>query len=81
LATSPRSPSTAAHPAVAALAARAGASQFAAFNDRTVDGPYRYQDHLDSKGITTSKALVLEGGWKAWRAAFGEDAELTSGAK
>ncbi|BEJ11539.1 hypothetical protein CspHIS471_0109610 [Cutaneotrichosporon sp. HIS471] len=29
-----------------------------------------YQDWLDAHGITSSKALVLQGGWKSWLAAF-----------
>lgn len=29
-----------------------------------------YQDWLDSEGISSSKALVLAGGWQAWAAAF-----------
>ncbi|KAJ6631204.1 Rhodanese-like domain-containing protein [Mycena sp. CBHHK59/15] len=36
-----------------------------------------YQDALDEKGITISRALVLEGGIKAWAAAYGEDEHLT----
>lgn len=39
---------------------------------------HRYQDHLDAKGLTTSKAVVLEGGWKAWQKAYGQDAKLTT---
>ncbi|KLT40411.1 hypothetical protein CC85DRAFT_287513 [Cutaneotrichosporon oleaginosum] len=29
-----------------------------------------YQDWLDAQGVTSSQALVLKGGWKAWLAAF-----------
>ncbi|TFY61638.1 hypothetical protein EVG20_g6980 [Dentipellis fragilis] len=31
-----------------------------------------YQDALDAQGITTSRAVVLEGGIKAWVQKFGE---------
>ncbi|KAJ6590523.1 Rhodanese-like domain-containing protein [Mycena vulgaris] len=36
-----------------------------------------YQDALDAKGSSTSRAVVLEGGIKAWVEAFGEDESLT----
>ncbi|KAJ7128098.1 Rhodanese-like domain-containing protein [Mycena filopes] len=36
-----------------------------------------YQDALDAKGVRTSRAVVLEGGIKAWIEAFGEDEELS----
>lgn len=29
-----------------------------------------YQDWLDAEGITTSKSVVLAGGWKAWVATY-----------
>ncbi|KAJ7151042.1 Rhodanese-like domain-containing protein [Mycena filopes] len=36
-----------------------------------------YQDALDAKGVGTSRAVVLEGGIKAWIEAFGEDEQLS----
>jgi len=36
-----------------------------------------YQDALNSKGLTGSKALYLEGGIKEWKEQFGEDAAIT----
>ncbi|KAJ7236213.1 Rhodanese-like domain-containing protein [Mycena rebaudengoi] len=36
-----------------------------------------YQDAIDAKGISTSQALVLEGGIRAWITAYGEDEVLT----
>ncbi|KAJ7484677.1 Rhodanese-like domain-containing protein [Mycena latifolia] len=36
-----------------------------------------YQDALDANGSTTSRAVFLEGGIKAWVEAFGEDENLT----
>ncbi|KAJ7770580.1 Rhodanese-like domain-containing protein [Mycena metata] len=36
-----------------------------------------YQDALDAKGVKTSRAVVLEGGIKAWVEGFGDDEELT----
>ncbi|KAF7350511.1 Rhodanese-like protein [Mycena venus] len=36
-----------------------------------------YQDACNAQGAGTSRAVVLEGGIKAWVEAFGEDANLT----
>ncbi|KAJ7149025.1 Rhodanese-like domain-containing protein [Mycena crocata] len=36
-----------------------------------------YQDVIDAQGSGTSRAVVLEGGIKAWVEAFGEDDRLT----
>ncbi|KAJ7039868.1 Rhodanese-like domain-containing protein [Mycena alexandri] len=36
-----------------------------------------YQDALDVKRVKTSRAVVLEGGIKAWIEAFGDDEKLT----
>lgn len=35
-----------------------------------------YQDALDEKGVTSSKALYLEGGIKGWIAKYKEDESL-----
>jgi hypothetical protein len=37
---------------------------------------YRYQDYLDEKGTTTSKAVIMTGGVKAWLKRFEGNNEL-----